>query len=192
MAELRAQIARELGNERGLRIEETKRRQIVEQLLGAVQFDLPADYVVNETRRIMSQIVRENQERGVTDDESKEHGKDIATNADQAARDRLRGTFILTRIAEKEGIKVTREEFENRLQALAQRSQLTRDKLMENLRGNDALGQVEEELLVGKTLAFLASNATVEVAPDAPLATPEEDADDELEEVAEDAPAGGS
>ena len=192
LPELREQVRREMGADRDLRIEETKRRQIIEQLLAAVQFELPDTYVTNETRRIMGQIVRENQERGVTDDEIKEHSKDIATNADQAARDRLRGTFILTRIAEKEGIKVTREEFENRLQALAQRYEMTRDKLAENLRANDGLGQVEEELLVGKTLAFLASNATVETSPDAPLATPGEDHDDELEEVVEEAPAGGS
>ncbi len=192
LSDLTAQVRLEMSSERNLRIEETKRRQIIEQLLGAVQFDLPDSYVMNETRRIMSQIVRENQERGVTDEEIKEHSKDISTNADQAARDRLRGTFILTRIAEQEGIKVTREEFDNRINALAQRYEMTRDKLVENLRANDGLGQVEEELLVGKTLAFLSSNANVEVAPDAPLATPEEDHDDELEEVAENAPAGGS
>ena len=192
LPDLTAQVRLEMSGERNLRIEETKRRQIIEQLLGAVQFDLPESYVMNETRRIMNQIVRENQERGVTDEEIKEHSKDISTNADQAARDRLRGTFILTRIAEKENIKVTREEFDNRINALAQRYEMTRDKLVENLRANDGLGQVEEELLVGKTLAFLSSNANVETAPDAPLATPEEDHDDELEEVAESAPAGGS
>lgn len=193
LADLREQVRREMGNERNLRIEETKRRQIIEQLLAAVQFDLPDAYVHNETRRIMGQIVRENQERGVTDDEIKEHSKDIASNADQAARDRLKGTFILTRIAEQEKIKVSREEFENRLNALAQRYEMTRDKLVANLEANDGLGQVEEELLVGKTLAFLSSTATVETSPDAPLATPEEEDDDELEEVAEEAaPAGGS
>lgn len=192
LAELREQVNREMANERNLRIEETKRRQIIEQLLAAVQFDLPDSYVTNETRRIMSQIVRENQERGVTDDEIKEHSKDIATNADQAARDRLKGTFILTRIAEQESIKVTREEMESRLNDLAQRYEMTREKLVANLDANDGLGQVQEELLVGKTLAFLSSTANVEVAPDAPLATPEEDIDDELEPVAEDAAAGGS
>ena len=159
-----------------------------------MQFDLPDSYVMNETRRIMSQIVRENQERGVTDDEIKEHSNDITTNANQAARDRLKGTFILTRIAEQENIKVTREEMESRLNALAQRYEMTREtSSWRTSDANDGLGQVQEELLVGKTLAFLSSECyRGGTAPDAPLATPEEDTDDELEEVADDAAAGGS
>ena len=85
-----------------------------------------------------------------------------------AARERLKGAFILTRIAEKEGIKATREEMEGRLTNLSARHGMSREKLLKNLQDREALGQLEEEILLGKTLAFLAANATVEVV------TPEE------------------
>ena len=111
----------------------------------------------------MNDIVKQNQERGVSDDEIKQNENDIVSNAGQAARDRLKSAFILTRIAEKEGIKVTREEFEAQLHAMSTRYQMPREKLLKNLQENNALGQIEEEILLGKTLAFLASNATVEI-----------------------------
>ena len=164
-AELRTLARESLQGERKQMIDEAKRRQIISQLTGATDFELPADFVRGETRRIMNDIVKQNQERGVSDDEIKSNEGDIVTNAGQAARDRLKSAFILTRIAEKEGIKVTREEFEGQLNVMSARYQMPREKLLKQLQENNALGQIEEEILLGKTLAFLTSNATVEIVP---------------------------
>ena len=51
---------------------------------------------------------------------------------------------------------------EARLQAMAARYGMTREKLVKNLQEREAFGQIEEEILLGKTLAFLSANATVE------------------------------
>ncbi len=182
LEELRAQVRNEITSDRASAMEEMKRRQVVGHLIGSVDFELPSDYVRNEAKRIMNEVVKENQDRGVSDDEIKGHEADIVTSAGQTARERLKANFILLRIAEKEGLKVTREEFDARLQALSTRYGLTREKLLENLRSNDALGQVEEEILLGKTLAFVGSNASVETVLIAPSAEPTEEA----------IPAGGS
>ena len=169
LAELRDLARTELTTERKKLIDNAKRQQITAQLTGATEFELPGDFVRQETRRIMNDIVRQNQERGVGDDEIKRNEKDIVNNAGQAARQRLKSAFIMTRIAEKEGIQVTREEMDGRLNVMAARYQMSRDKLLRNLQENNALGQVEEEILLGKTLAFLSANATVEtVSPEDP------------------------
>ncbi len=186
LEDLRGQVSKELETDRASMIDETKRRQLVQHLISSVDFELPADYVRNEAKRIMDEVVRDNQERGVSDEEIKGHEADIVTTAGQTARERLKANFILLRIAEKEGLKVTREEFDLRLNALAARYNLTREKLIENLRSNDALGQVEEEILLAKTLAFVGSNASVETV----LIAPPTAASDEPEEAA--VPAGGS
>ena len=163
LEELRDLARQQLAGERKTRIEEAKRQQILSQLTGATEFELPSQFVRSETQRIMGDIVKQNQERGVGDEEIKENEKDIVTNAGQAARERLKGAFILTRIAEKEGIKVSREEMDGRLNALAARHGMTREKLLKNLQEREAFGQIEEEILLGKTLAFLSANATVEI-----------------------------
>ena len=163
LAELRDMARAQLTSERGTQIEELKRQQILAQLSGGTTFDLPADFVRGETRRIMGDIVKQNQERGVSDVEIRDNETTIVENAGTAARERLKGAFILTRIAEKEGIKVTREEMEGRLNAMAARYGMTREKLVKSLQEREALGQVEEELLLGKTLAFLSADAKVEI-----------------------------
>ncbi|MBV9657913.1 MAG: trigger factor [Verrucomicrobia bacterium] len=189
LTEVRAQVRKELEGERASAMEELKRRQLVQQLIGAVDFELPDEFVRNETRRIMDDVVRENQERGVSDEEIRGHEPEIAGSAQSTARERLKANFILLRIAEKEGIKATREDFDLRLNLLAARYKLTREKLLENLRANNALGQLEEEILLAKTLAFVGSNATVEtITPPAPGAAAENAPEKEEAEV----PAGGS
>ena len=162
LAELRDMARAQLTSERATQIEEGKRQQILAQLSGGTTFDLPADFVRGETRRIMGDIVKQNQDRGVADTEIRDNETTIVENAGVAARERLKGAFILTRIAEKESIKVTREEMEARLQAMAARYGMTREKLVKNLQEREAFGQIEEEILLGKTLAFLSANATVE------------------------------
>ena len=58
---------------------------------------------------------------------------------------------------------------------------MTREKLLRNLQERNAIGQIEEEILLGKTLAFLASNATVEIVAPGDPSLPSEDDEDESE-----------
>ena len=167
LAELRDMARTQLTGERAASIEDLKRQQIIAQLNGVTTFELPADFVRGETRRIMGDIVKQNQERGVTDEEIRDNETTIVENAGAAARERLKGAFILTRIAEKEGIKVTQEEMQGKLTNLAARHGMAMDKLIKNLREREAFGQIEEEILLGKTLAFLSANAKVETVTQA-------------------------
>ena len=186
LVELRSLARENLEGERTNQIEEVKRRQIVGQLTGSTQFELPSDFVRGETRRIMNDIVKQNQERGVTDEEIRENEKNIVDNASVAARERLKSAFILVRIAEKENIKVTREELEAQLSAMSRRYQMPREKLIRNLQERNALGQIEEEILLGKTLAFLAQNAKVEtVALDDPAVASEDNEPETVEAPSE-------
>jgi trigger factor len=77
----------------------------------------------------------------------------------------LKGTFILLRIAEKEGIRVTREELFGRVAALAERAKLGFEKMRKELEKRNGLEQIQEEIISAKTLDFLVSNASVTAAP---------------------------
>ena len=82
--------------------------------------------------------------------------------AQKSARDRLRSSFILDAIAEKEKIEVTAEEMEARIAQMAQRYRTTPAKLKAQLAEKDSLGEVEEQVRVSKTLDFLVAHANVE------------------------------
>ncbi len=165
LAELRELARDEMSRRKQADAEEAKRAEIMRQLLSQVECELPVDMVRSETRRILSDIVRENQARGIADDVLKENEQQILGTAAQNARERLKGTFILLRVAEAEGIKPTQEEFNLRIAELAARYEMKPDKLLKKLDERNALDQIMEEILTGKVLDFLAANASVSTVP---------------------------
>ncbi len=161
MTELRELVRTDLERQMTDMIEEGKRRQVLDQINGAVDFELPQHMVRSETQRIASDIIRQNQERGIADDKIVENQSEIATNAHNAAKERLKSAFVLTRIAAKEGIAVTKDEVHERVVSLAARYSTSVDKMQKDLEERDALSGIEEELLIAKTLAALTADATV-------------------------------
>ena len=131
------------------------------QLLASVECELPQELVRQQTRAILNDIVRDNQSRGVADEVLKENEKELVGAASTNARDRIKGTFILLRIAEEEGIKVKREELMGRIATLSEKYEMTFEKMLKELQKRNALDQYNEELLTAKFLDFLASNASV-------------------------------
>lgn len=162
LAELRDLVRDELSRTAVEQAETAKRNQIMDHLTTSVECELPENLVRYETQRILGDIVRENQARGVADETLKENQKEIVGAASQGARNRLKGQFILLRIADEEKITVSREELMQRIAQLAQRYGMTVEKLMKELEKNDSFQQVHEEALTGKVLAFLVSSANIE------------------------------
>jgi trigger factor len=140
------------------------RKQIVDQLLSRVDFELPESLVAQETRGIVYDLVRENSLRGVTKEQLEEKKNEIFGFATQTAKDRLRASFILDTIADAEGIVVTKSELDTRVIELAQRYRMAPEKLRAQLTQRGALGEIEDQVRTGKTLDFLLSNAKVESA----------------------------
>ena len=164
LEQLRNALREDMASEKKRRVEMLKHNQIIDYLVSRVECELPQSYVKDETRRIMSEIVRQNQRRGITDDLLREKEKDIVSAASRNAKDRLKANFILTKIAEEEKMDVNAGELKNRVQQLASQYRMTFEKMMSELEEKRALGQVREEALIGKVLDFLTSNANIEIS----------------------------
>jgi trigger factor len=160
---LKETLTAQLAVEKENRLETMKRNQIIDYLASRVECELPQSYVKDETRRILSEIVHHNQMRGISDDLLRENQKDIISAASRNARDRLKANFILTKIAEKEQIEVKPQELRERVQMLANQYRVKYEKMMSDLEEKKAIEQVREEVLIGKVLDFLTSNANVKI-----------------------------
>src|SRR3984893_14912266 len=163
---LREALQEQLVAEKEQRLRTLKQNQIIHYLASHVECELPQSYVKDETRRIMSEIVQHNQMRGISEDVLRENQKDIISAASRNARERLKANFILSRIAEKEGIEVKAQELRERVQLLADQYRVKYEKMKSDLEEKKAIGQVREEVLMGKVLDFLTSNANVEIVPE--------------------------
>ena len=106
--------------------------------------------------------MRENSLRGVSKEQLEQKKQEIFGFATQSARDRLRGSFILDEIARAEKIQVEEAEIEERLRQLAERYRVPLEKFKAQLDERGGLGEIEEQILVAKTLDFLMANAKVE------------------------------
>jgi trigger factor len=164
---LRELVRSRLQEERVREINSQIRTQIVDYLVKKVECELPQSYVRDETRRIMSEIVEHNQQRGVSEDLLRESGKEIVDTASRNAKDRLKASFILTRIGEQEKIEVTANDVKRRVAELAIQYRMNPEKAMTELDRRGAIPQIYEEIQVGKVLDFLTSNANVDHSPEA-------------------------
>ncbi len=161
LAAWRERIADNLKRLKQSEIEDLKRERVIDYLVSKVDCELPANFVFSETRRIVDRIVKVNTERGVPQEKIKESEKEIVGGAAKSAQLRVRATFILLKIAEKEGITLTPREFDARLAEVAKSSQTTPAKLKKDLERRGALDRLEEEFLRDKVVDFLLSRAVV-------------------------------
>ena len=173
LADLRVLAREELERQKKSNAETTKRNSVMSALLSKVECELPTHLVRQQTQSILSDIVRENQSRGVTEEVLKEHERELVGSAAQSARERLKGNFILLRIAEQEKIRVSEAELRARINQMAKRYEMSFDKMLKELQKRNAIDQISEEILSAKTLEFVAKEASVTISTEAPAAQSE-------------------
>ena len=93
----------------------------------------------------------------------KEKEKELIDAAAAMAAHRLKTNFILHRIAEHEKTQVTKEDLDSRIRQEAARYDISPDKMRKELQQRNALDDLAEQLLLGKTLDFLKANVSVEL-----------------------------
>ena len=164
LADLRQMIEHDIEHAKEHDIERAKEAQILKYLHEHIQFELPPALLQNETRRALAELVQRNRERGVTDEMLKEKEKELIDGAASLAANRLKTNFILHRIAERENIQVKKEDVDLRIKREAARYDISPDKMRKELQQKDALDDLAEQILLGKTLDFLKANASVEPA----------------------------
>lgn len=172
---LKEGVRQDLESELTGKLRQSIRAQVVQALSQKLQFELPESLVQGETRNVVYNIVAENQQRGVTKENIEEKRDEIFSYASQSAKERLKLGFLFGRIAEKEGIKVTRDEITRRVMQIAQQREMKPEKLIKDLDKSGGFGRIHEDILMSKVVDFLEQNAQieeVEPAPEAPAETP--------------------
>jgi len=171
LEKLRAGVRRDLENEMKYSQARAVRGQVVRGLLDRVNFDLPETAVAHETRNVVYDIVRENSQRGVARDMIEKQKDEIYSAATRSAKERVKLSFLIQRIAEKENIKVSQEEALQRAQALAAMYQIPLDKFLKDLQKRNGVMELYDQVAHEKVLAFLEQNARIEDAAPAPGGT---------------------
>ena len=171
LEKLRDGVRRDLQNKLNQKIKRSIRNQLVGAMLGKVTIDLPESVVQKETRNVVYDLVNENQRRGVAREIIDREKDQIYAAAAQTAKDRVKVGFLFHKIAEKEGIRASKEEMNARIVAMASAYQMPVDKFVKELEKRDGFSEVYQQIIHEKVLDFLHENAKLEDA--APGQAPE-------------------
>jgi len=162
---LREGVRRDLESELKYKQNRDTRTQVVNCLLGKVNFDLPEGAVANETRNVVYNLVQENAKRGVSKDVIEKEKEAIYSAAAANAKERVKLAFLVQKIAEKEEIKVSQEEVLRRIQTMASMYQIPPDKFSKALQKRNGIVDINDPLTTEKVMEFLENNAAVETVP---------------------------
>ena len=173
LEKLRAGVRRDLENELTFKQNKSIRSQLVRSVLDRVNFELPETALAQETRNVVYDIVQENAKRGVSRETIEQQKEQIYSAAAHGARDRVKVSFVLQRIAEKEDIKVSQEEIAKRIHTLAGMYQIPPEKFAKDLQKRNGLIEIYDQIMNEKVLDFLQQNARLEDEPPAAPSPPE-------------------
>ncbi len=141
-----------------------KRRQVREQLLAAVDFELPQADVERETQEIFRAMVDANLRRGASQEDLENHKDEMFARAGEDAHATVKLRITLGRVAEKEKVEVTREEL---TQVIATQAMMSgadpREHFKELQKDRVRLAALQQQVLFDKTLALLTEKATVTI-----------------------------
>lgn len=140
--------------------------QILAHINQEVSFDLPQHIVFNETQRQVNEMVSRGYEQGMTESDFQTNQEDLLKNAENQAKNNVKTMFLLDEIAKAEGITVDDNELSQRVAMLAYQQRRPLKKVARELRDRNAFGEIRQDILISKTIAFLREHAVVtEVDP---------------------------
>ena len=175
MDELKDVIREQLEGEKHQQSEDAKVNQVVEHLNDAVDFELPAILLEQETNGNAMNMMERARQQGMSEDQIQEQQAEIAESASKQAKLNLKTNFILQEIAKKESIEVEDQDVIQRISAMAEQAQKPVKAYIKELQKANAIQNVRNSVLIGKTIDFVVGKATVtEVAT---TETPETDAE---------------
>ena len=163
-SELRSKISENIENQKKQQNANGERQQITEELVKSVDFPIPESGVESETEAVLREFMQRNMQQGVSAEEFEKHKESLHEGASKAAHDRFKSRLILSKIAEKEKIKVENEDFSRMIMMEAQQAGQNPDKLVKELqKDQNRVNQMRRDIILGKTMDLLAEKADREI-----------------------------
>lgn len=156
-----------MENERDQMVVRAKKEQVYDYLLRSTKLDVPEQLSARQTERAVLRRMIDLRQRGVPEGDLEAHVDELRTSAQsEVARD-LKLGFILEKVAEELDLHVTDEEINTEIAQIARRYNRRFDRVRDDLRKQDLLPQLADQIRHDKCITRLLEDATlVEVKPE--------------------------
>lgn len=149
---LKTAIRDDLEKEAGVEADRGVRQQLLDRIIEANPFEVPGSMV----DRYLEQVLR------IREGEENEQVRQLREAARPAAEQALRRMLVVEEIAEKEGLRPTAEDVNARLAELAARNNREPSEIRAQLKKDNRLGELEDQLTEEKVFEYLLSLSTIE------------------------------
>jgi trigger factor len=153
--ELKKSIRDRLTKQREERAEGTLTDRIMQKLLESHDFEVPKRLVTFEIEQMIKQTEQQFEQNGLSLEAAGLSREKLAEQNAELAKKRVRGDFILKKIAEVEELKLADEDMERGFKRIGDMYNMPVAKVKEYFQSRDDLLPFMNELLNEKILAFL-------------------------------------
>ena len=182
LADLQSDIRERLQKEKEARAEGDTTDRVMMQLLEEHTFEVPERLIRFEVEEMIKNTEKSLEQQGMNLESAGINRDELAEQNKETAEKRVRGDFILKKIANTEDIKVNDEDMDRAFQRIGDQYNMPIAKVKEFFQSRDDLLPFMNEILNEKILTFLRENAKfVDAAP----AAEEESAEEVKEESAD-------
>jgi len=115
----RAKVREQMEVEATTQEASRQRNEVAGYLMKNTKLDLPKSLMQQETRSAVNDVIQSAMRQGMTEEQIKTQQVEVLRTAEGMAQERLRMSFILTRIADEEKIDATQDEIDQRLARMA-------------------------------------------------------------------------
>lgn len=166
LAELQTEIRERLQKEKDGRAEGDITDRVMLKLLEGHAFDVPERLVRFEVEEMIKNTEKQLEQQGMNLESAGINREDLAEQSKETAEKRVRGDFILKKIADIEDIKVKDEDLDRAFQRIGDQYNMPLAQVKEFFQSRDDLLPFMNEILNEKILTFLRDNAKfVDAAP---------------------------
>ena len=138
------------------------RQQVMQQLSGNANWDLPRDLLVRQARKTLARRVMEMRSSGMADDQIAARQRVLEQDAVQTTAAALKEHFVLQKVAENEKLEIEDSDLEDEIDRIADQSGESPRRVRARMEKEDLLEALATELLERKALDHILATAEYE------------------------------
>ena len=132
--------------------------EIMEKISDQMSLELPESVIEQESKALLNRQLASIPQQNLSEEVHDSLRKDMRKRAVQNIQNHL----IITKIAEKEKLKVSEEEIKEEMKAIAKKHNVPLARVIESVKQEGQKEELKENLLVRKTVDFLLKSAIIE------------------------------
>jgi trigger factor len=161
LEDLKAKLKEEIEKEKELMLDRQLKDQMIEQLIQANSFEIPESMVVEQAKALVSDTKLRLASQGIALKNLNIPEEKLQEDYREVAQKQVRTYLILEKIAAQEGITVTDEEADERLQSISEKTHQKFDVVKRYYEKNGLIPELKTGILTDKTLSFLLEKANI-------------------------------